>query len=118
MPNLVRANVGDIVQFQFSSGNHTVTQSAQGTPCIALQATDPKAIHSGHIPYQSGQANVGTFNMPVTSSDPLFLFCATGPHCQEGQVMMVNPYVSLSLYPGFRLGRPTKSKEILTRTLL
>jgi len=91
VPNLVRANVGDIVQFQFSSGNHTVTQSAEGTPCIALQATDPKAIHSGHIPYQSGQADVGTFNMPITTSDPMFLFCATGPHCQEGQVMVVNP---------------------------
>ncbi|KXJ87899.1 hypothetical protein Micbo1qcDRAFT_215141 [Microdochium bolleyi] len=91
VPNIVRASVGDIVQFQFSAGNHTVTQSAEGAPCVALQAQNPAAIHSGHIPYTAGQANVGTFNMPVTSSEPMFLFCATGPHCQTGQVMMINP---------------------------
>ncbi|KAH7014462.1 uncharacterized protein B0I36DRAFT_217954, partial [Microdochium trichocladiopsis] len=91
VPNLIRASVGDIVQFQFSSGNHTVTQSAEGAPCVALQATDPTAIHSGHIPYQAGQADVGTFNMPITSTAPMFLFCATGPHCQSGQVMVINP---------------------------
>jgi hypothetical protein len=28
--------------------------------------------------------------MPVTSTEPMFLYCATGPHCQEGQVMVVN----------------------------
>ncbi|KAJ1323675.1 hypothetical protein MN608_10920 [Microdochium nivale] len=90
VPNIVHAAIGDVIQFQFSSGNHTVTESAAGAPCIALQATDPSAIHSGHIPYEAGQADVGTFNMPVTSTEPLFLFCATGPHCQTGQVMMVN----------------------------
>jgi hypothetical protein len=47
-------------------------------------------IHSGHIPFQDGQTDVGTFNMPVTSTEPMFLYCATGPHCQEGQVMVLN----------------------------
>ncbi|KAI0008677.1 hypothetical protein F4779DRAFT_618316 [Xylariaceae sp. FL0662B] len=91
VPNSVKAAVGDIVQFQFSNGNHTVTQSAEDSPCQPLQATDPTAIHSGHIPFEDGQTTVGTFNMPVTSTDPMFLYCATGPHCQEGQVMIVNP---------------------------
>ncbi|EFQ35780.1 uncharacterized protein GLRG_10975 [Colletotrichum graminicola M1.001] len=91
VPNLIQAQVGDIVQFQFSNGNHTVTQSAEGAACQPLQATNAGAIHSGHIPYQDGQAMVGTFNMPVTSTAPMFLYCATGPHCQEGQVMVINP---------------------------
>ncbi|KAI0149995.1 hypothetical protein F4776DRAFT_188462 [Hypoxylon sp. NC0597] len=91
VPNTVTASVGDIIQFQFSNGNHTVTQSAQDTPCQPLQATVATAIHSGHIPFQDGQTTVGTFNMPVTSTDTMFLYCATGPHCQEGQVMIVNP---------------------------
>jgi hypothetical protein len=47
-------------------------------------------VHSGHIPFEDGQTDVGTFNMPVTSTEPMFLYCATGPHCQEGQVMVVN----------------------------
>ncbi|KAG9198940.1 hypothetical protein G6514_009217 [Epicoccum nigrum] len=81
------AAVGDIVQFQFSNGNHTVTQSTADKACTPMDA----GVHSGHIPFQDGQTDVGTFNMPVTSTDPMFLYCATGPHCQEGQVMIINP---------------------------
>lgn len=92
VPNLIRANVGDVVQFQFSNGNHTVTQSAENAGCQPLQAANPQAIHSGHIPFKDGQKEVGTFNMPVTSTEAMFLYCATGPHCQTGQVMVVNPY--------------------------
>ncbi|KFA70676.1 hypothetical protein S40288_07368 [Stachybotrys chartarum IBT 40288] len=91
VPNAVQANVGDVIQFQFSSGNHTVTQSTADIPCQPLQATNPAAIHSGHIPFADGQATVGTFNLPINSVDTLFLYCATGPHCQEGQVMVINP---------------------------
>ncbi|TQN64521.1 Extracellular serine-rich protein [Colletotrichum shisoi] len=91
VPNLIQAQVGDVVQFQFSNGNHTVTQSAEGSACQPLQAQNPAAIHSGHIPFRDGQAMVGTFNMPITSADPMFLYCATGPHCQEGQVLVINP---------------------------
>ncbi|KAF2736716.1 hypothetical protein EJ04DRAFT_462433 [Polyplosphaeria fusca] len=87
IPNQVTAAVGDIVQFQFSNGNHTVTQSGADTPCTPLDG----GVHSGHIPFEDGQQMVGTFNMPVTSAEPMFLFCATGPHCQLGQVMIVNP---------------------------
>ncbi|PKS08365.1 hypothetical protein jhhlp_005309 [Lomentospora prolificans] len=91
VPNVVSAAPGDIIQFQFSSGNHTVTQSSAEAPCQPLQATVPGAVHSGHIPFQAGQQTVGVFNMPVTSSNTMFLYCATGPHCQNGQVMAVNP---------------------------
>jgi plastocyanin len=91
VPNSIVAAVGDIVQFQFSNGNHTVTQSTVDQACTPMAA----GVHSGHIPFQDGQTDVGTFNMPVTSTDPMFLYCATGPHCQEGQVMVINPYVSV-----------------------
>lgn len=83
-----------MIQFQFSSGNHTVTQSAAELACQPLQATVAGAIHSGHIPFEAGQTTVGVFNMPVLSTGTMYLYCATGPHCLEGQVMVVNPYVS------------------------
>ncbi|KAK6071441.1 GPI-anchored cupredoxin-like protein 3 [Seiridium cupressi] len=70
VPNVVTAAVGDV--FQFSNGNHTVTQSAQDVACQPLQATVATAIHSGHIPFVDGQTTVGTFNMPVLSTDPMF----------------------------------------------
>ncbi|OAL04075.1 hypothetical protein IQ06DRAFT_314756 [Phaeosphaeriaceae sp. SRC1lsM3a] len=87
VPNSVVAAVGDVVQFQFSNGNHTVTQSTADAACKPMEA----GVHSGHIPFEDGQTEVGTFNMPVTSTEPMFLYCATGPHCQLGQVMVVNP---------------------------
>ncbi|KAF2439703.1 hypothetical protein P171DRAFT_395593 [Karstenula rhodostoma CBS 690.94] len=86
-PNAVTAAVGDIIQFQFSNGNHTATQSTLEAPCTPLGG----GINSGHIPFQDGQTTVGTFNMVVSTTDPIFMFCSTGPHCQEGQVMIVNP---------------------------
>jgi plastocyanin len=62
VPNIVTAAVGDVVQFQFANGNHTVTQSAADVGCQPLQATVATAIHSGHIPFADGQQTVGTFN--------------------------------------------------------
>ncbi|RYP33476.1 hypothetical protein DL767_004754 [Monosporascus sp. MG133] len=91
VPNVVKASVGDVVQFQFSAGNHTVTQSSADAACVPLQMTDPTAVHSGHIPYEAGQATVGVFEMPVVSTDTMFMYCATGPHCQLGQILVINP---------------------------
>ncbi|RYP13727.1 hypothetical protein DL765_006743 [Monosporascus sp. GIB2] len=87
VPNVVKASVGDVVQFQFSAGNHTVTQSSADAACVPLQS----GVHSGHIPFEAGQATVGVFEMPVVSTDTMFLYCATGPHCQLGQIMVINP---------------------------
>ncbi|CAN9215385.1 unnamed protein product [Alternaria alternata] len=105
IPNTVTAAVGDIIQFQFSNGNHTVTQSTADTACTPMEG----GIHSGHIPFQDGQTDVGTFNMPVTSADPMFLYCATGPHCQEGQVMMVNPANAQQLADYVKLSQQSQS---------
>ncbi|KAI6383277.1 hypothetical protein MCOR25_000196 [Pyricularia grisea] len=91
VPNMVLASVGDVIQFQFSTGNHTVTESSETQACTPLQMTDETAVHSGHIPYVNGQQTVGTFNMVVTKTNPMFIYCATGPHCQEGQVLVINP---------------------------
>ncbi|KAH6963399.1 hypothetical protein DER45DRAFT_640939 [Fusarium avenaceum] len=91
VPNMIRAAAGDVIQFQFSSGNHTVTQSAEESPCQPLQATQSGVIHSGHIPFEAGQTTVGTFSVVLTNTEPIYLYCATGPHCQIGQVMAINP---------------------------
>lgn len=91
MPNMMLAAVGDVIQFQFAEGNHTVTQSSETEACKPLQKTVSTAVHSGHIPFKAGQTTVGTFNVPITDTKPMFLYCATGPHCQLGQVMIINP---------------------------
>lgn len=109
VPNLVTAAVGDIVQFQFANGNHTVTQSSETAPCTPLQNTLPGAVHSGHIPFSDGQTTVGTFNMPVLSTEPMFIYCATGPHCQLGQMMVINPKTADQVVQYFKVSNQAKA---------
>ncbi|KAK8064020.1 hypothetical protein PG996_008672 [Apiospora saccharicola] len=109
VPNLVTAAVGDIVQFQFANGNHTVTQSSETAPCTPLQNTLPGAVHSGHIPFKDGQTTVGTFNMPVLSTEPMFIYCATGPHCQLGQMMVINPKTADQVVQYFKVSNQAKA---------
>ncbi|KAK2614679.1 hypothetical protein N8I77_001485 [Diaporthe amygdali] len=92
-PNEVQANPGDVLQFQFFLTNHTVTQSAgPSNPCSPLQDTVPGAIHSGFIPgaMLNNSDTVGAFDVMVQNKDPMYIYCAQGPHCQLGQVMVVN----------------------------
>lgn len=95
MPNIVNAAVGDTIQFQFSMGAHTVTQSTEMAPCNPIAqaslAQGAVPVHSGHLPFAAGQTTVPTFEVKVTNTEPMFLYCSTGPHCQLGQVMVVNP---------------------------
>lgn len=97
-PNSVTANPGDVIQFQFAARNHTVTQSTQTSPCQPLGGNSSSAaggaqlgIHSGFIPFDGGSAGVvGTFDVPVLDTKPMFLYCAQANHCQSGMVMVVN----------------------------
>lgn len=96
MPNVVVAAPGNVIQFQFSAGNHTVTQSTEMQACTPVQAVagQPDPVNSGHLPFTAGSTTVSTFEMTVTNTQPMFIYCATGPHCQLGQVMVINPYVA------------------------
>ncbi|KAF2423607.1 hypothetical protein EJ08DRAFT_664326 [Tothia fuscella] len=37
------------------------------------------------------QNNLPTFSVPVTSTDPITVYCAQAQHCQAGMVMVINP---------------------------
>lgn len=115
MPNIVNAAVGDTIQFQFSTGAHTVTQSSEMGACAPIQqaqlAPGALPVHSGHIPFMPGSTTVSTFDMKVMSKDPMFIYCSTGPHCQLGQVMVINPYVSSPLPLSSWFAKQNKTKQ-------
>lgn len=94
-PNDISAKPGDIVQFQFSQVNHTVTQSSFAEPCMPIQQSDPNAagIHSGFVAVSANETTVQTFDVPINDTKPMFIYCAQGPHCQLGMVMTINAYV-------------------------
>lgn len=92
-PNSVTARPGDVLQFQFAQRNHTVTQSLPASPCRPIDgaAGVPPGVNSGFIPFDGGASGmVGTFNVPVMNTQPMFLYCAQAMHCQQGMVMTVN----------------------------
>ncbi|KAJ4408926.1 hypothetical protein N0V82_009581 [Gnomoniopsis sp. IMI 355080] len=93
-PNSVVAQPGDVLQFQFGARNHTVTQSAQQSPCQPLANANANAgggVNSGFIPFDGGASGaVGTFDVPVMNNQPMWLYCAQATHCQSGMVMAIN----------------------------
>ncbi|KAF4584329.1 extracellular serine-rich protein [Ophiocordyceps camponoti-floridani] len=89
-PNFLTAEPGSTVTVQFNTGNHTVTEGFAEEACKPLQAKDPNALHSGHIPFSEGQKTVGTFKFSVNDTTCRYYYCATGPHCQRAQIMTIN----------------------------
>ncbi|KAJ6261317.1 hypothetical protein Dda_3986 [Drechslerella dactyloides] len=81
-PDSITAAVGDVVSFKFAGGNHTVTQSAFDDPCNPLA----NGISSGWTGSSSE-----TFSITITSTDPIYFFCAAPGHCNAGMVGAINP---------------------------
>ena len=82
------AQPGDMIQFNFMSKNHTATQSTFDSPCSKMEA----GFDSGFIPNPDNTVQPPPAMMfQVTSTDPTWMYCAQGKHCQNGMVFSVNP---------------------------
>ena len=93
-PNNIKVPAGEMVQFQFAAGNHTVTQSTFDDPCspIAQHNKNVTGFHSGFQPVAASAAMgmIPTYTIMVNNTTPLWIYCAQGPHCQKGMVMVIN----------------------------
>ncbi|KAH8816034.1 Cupredoxin [Xylogone sp. PMI_703] len=85
-PNSVTAQVGDVLQFHFFPGGHSVVQGDFANPC---QPSSSSAFFSGNLPGDSSGNNV--FLVTVTSTDPIWYYCSAPGHCPAGMVGVVNP---------------------------
>lgn len=91
-PDTVTAAVGDTLIFEFYPGGHSVAQSTFDAPCQA----SPGGIFSGFFNPPGPDEADTVFEVTVSSTDPMWLFCAQVGHCNAGMAMVVNPpYVSL-----------------------
>ncbi|GAW13218.1 hypothetical protein ANO14919_025980 [Xylariales sp. No.14919] len=97
-PNNLKADVGDMIQFQFLNGNHSVVQSNFDNPCTPIQAFVKNAtgMFSGYMDVAASASTgmIPTYTMEVASNTPLWLYCSQGKHCQSGMVMVVNENTS------------------------
>ncbi|KAI9887513.1 MAG: hypothetical protein M1823_000692 [Watsoniomyces obsoletus] len=85
-PNSVRANIGDVVQFDFLGRNHTVSQSDFATPCIYNGGFD-----SGFQPNPRNQSGLFIRSYVVKSQKPTWFYCKQTGHCPQGMVFGINP---------------------------
>ena len=92
-PDNLKPAVGDMVQFQFLAGNHTVTQSTFDKPCqpIGLNS-NATGFHSGFQDAKAAMAAgvIDTYSIMINDTKPIWVYCATGKHCENGMAMVLN----------------------------
>jgi plastocyanin len=87
-PADIQANPGDTILFNFMSQNHTVTQSGFDTPCVPLAG----GMDSGFMANPDNTIDPPPqVAMQLTTTDPLWMYCAQGDHCSVGMVLSINP---------------------------
>ncbi|CAD6503760.1 BgTH12-05505 [Blumeria graminis f. sp. triticale] len=91
-PKKITAAAGEMVQFQFAGGNHTVTQSTFDQPCMPISMATPEVtgFFSGYMPVTGGSNNMPTYTIMVNSTMPIWIYCSQGKHCQNGMSMVIN----------------------------
>lgn len=93
-PEELQAAVGDMVQFQFHPKNHSVARSGFTNPCNPLDpatANGTSGFFSGFMPVSSTDKYMPTFTILVDGTAPIWYYCATGKHCQNGMSGVINP---------------------------
>jgi plastocyanin len=92
-PSSINAAVGDIVQFNFESKNHTVTQSSFAAPCVKTTG----GFDSGFMPNINNSVSPAPMlQFQVTVSTPIWMYCAQTGHCGQGMVFSINPTAAKS----------------------
>lgn len=86
-PSSVTAARGTILQFDFLSLNHTLTQSDLFDPCYTNGGFD-SGFHQFNPGNISGRYIV---EYKVTDRFPRWFFCSQTAHCQSGMVFSLNP---------------------------
>lgn len=87
-PADIQANAGDTLLFNFMSQNHSVTQASFDAPCQPLAG----GMDSGFMPNQDNSiVPAPQVAMQLTTTEPLWMYCAQGDHCSTGMVLSINP---------------------------
>jgi len=90
-PQLVDADVGDVVFFNFTSGTHSATQSTFASPCVPAHSTNStiNGFDTSLRPAGNGTA-ITNFALTVTDLNPIYFYDSAPGACAEGAVGVVN----------------------------
>lgn len=105
-PESVNAQPGDQIRFIFQQKNHTATQSTFENPCVKA----PGGFDSGYVPVADGVTDgFPVAELNITSTDPVWVYCKQGTHCQAGMVFAVNPGDRMAAFKAAATGAATPS---------
>jgi hypothetical protein len=89
----------------YTSQNHSVASSNANTPCqpqrnAIFSDFQPIPGNPNGSPGNGGgngrnnnrqAGNTPMFMVPITDTDPMYIYCSQAQHCQQGMVMVINP---------------------------
>lgn len=108
-PQFVNANPGDTIIFTFKQSNHTATQSTLAQPCVKAS----NGFDSGYMPVSASNTD-GPFpaaQYTVQDTNPVWVYCKQGNHCQQGMVFAVNPGTQFAAFQAAAMGNTTASSS-------
>jgi len=91
-PDTITAAVGDMVQWQFAGGMHSVVQSNFDDPCVPIENINKSmaGFYSGTMQASGSTTDMATFSVMINSTAPMWIYCAVATHCQDGMGMVIN----------------------------
>ncbi|KAK1220422.1 hypothetical protein PQX77_016803 [Marasmius sp. AFHP31] len=103
-PEFVNASVGDVIRFTFKQKNHTVTQSTLESPCSPMRS----GFDSGFVPVaDSTTSGFQQAQLTIEDTNPIWIYCRQGNHCQQGMVFAVNPGDKFEAFKAAAAGNST-----------
>ncbi|TKA63306.1 hypothetical protein B0A49_13123 [Cryomyces minteri] len=100
VPDVVLANAGDIIQYQFFPPNHSVARAEYLSPYIPYEDTgvDKVGFFSGFQAVDAILNNPPTYNLRINDTNPVFFYCTAPGSCiGHGMIGVINPNESVSL---------------------
>ncbi len=100
VPDVVLAEAGDTILFQFYPTNHSVIRAEYGYPCIPYEDTgvDKVGFFSGFKPVDAILPNPPTWSLLINDTDPVFYYCGAPGSCINYQMVgVINPNATTSL---------------------
>jgi plastocyanin len=81
-PSSITAAKGDTVSFKIGS-LHSVHSGSFGSPCV-------QSGFSSGGPFSGSGFNSKLFQVTINDTNPIYGFCGTPEHCQQGMVFAIN----------------------------
>ena len=99
-PDVVLAETGDTVVFDFYPTNHSVVRAEYGYPCIPYEDTgvDKVGFFSGFKPVDAILSDPPKYTIRINDTSPVFYYCSAPGSCiNYAMVGVINPNASTSL---------------------